>query len=273
MNEDLEPILLRAKEDVYTLLQGENFSNILGQGYDFSELRRYESSDDIRHISWINSAKLGEPYIKKMHEERELNVAVSLLIDGRTQINEKQKLMSEVLALLAYSAFYTNNQFEGSYFKGNSFLSFESTKNIESLENFVKEVSKLSPLGLALPYDSIQETLLKSLEKKSLLFVVGDFLDEIELSVLAQKHEVYAILIRDKWEEYPETSADVQLVNPITKSSINQSLSKKELAGYVEKLEAHDKKLFEHFNIHHIKHTKVYNSSEVLFKLEELFNQ
>jgi uncharacterized protein (DUF58 family) len=272
MTEHVETILLRAKEDVYTLLQGGNFSNILGQGYDFSELRRYESSDDIRHISWINSAKLGEPYIKKMHEERELNVAVSLLLDGRMQINEKQKLITQTLALLAYSALYSNNQFEGSYFKGNTFLSFESTKNIESLENIVKEVSRVSPLGMELKYETIQETLLQSLEKKSLLFIVGDFLDEIELSILAQKHEIYAILIRDKWEEYPKISADTQLFNPVSNRAINRNVSKKTLVNYVEKLKTHDKKLFEHFNAHHIKYTKIYNYGELLPKLEALFN-
>ena len=39
--DEFESIVLRAKDDVYTLLQGGNFSRVLGQGYDFSELREY----------------------------------------------------------------------------------------------------------------------------------------------------------------------------------------------------------------------------------------
>lgn len=63
-----ETIVLKAKDDVYTHLQGANLAKFLGQGYDFSELRAYESADDIRYISWINSAKSNELYVKKMHE-------------------------------------------------------------------------------------------------------------------------------------------------------------------------------------------------------------
>lgn len=54
--DEFQTIIFKAKEDVFTHLQGGNFSKLLGQGYDFSELRPYEASDDIRHISWVNSA-------------------------------------------------------------------------------------------------------------------------------------------------------------------------------------------------------------------------
>ena len=93
---NFKTLILKAKEDLYTLLQGSNFSKVLGQGYDFSELRPYEQGDDIRYVSWINSAKLGEPYIKKMHEERELLVHVALFIDGRTVIGNKRELFTYV---------------------------------------------------------------------------------------------------------------------------------------------------------------------------------
>ena len=271
MNEDFETLLLKAKEDVYTLLQGGNLSKVLGQGYDFSELRTYESTDDIRHISWINSAKLGEPYVKKMHEERELNVVVSLLVDGRMVIGEKQKTMSYILALLGYSALYSNNMFQSAFFEGNIYNASEASKNIEVLEKNLKELSRLNPLGLKLEYGSIQNTLLQSIEAKSLFFVVGDFLEEIDLSILAQKHEVYVIMLRERWEENPMVSPDAQLMNPLNNKVLSQTVSKKALTHYVQKLKEHDLKLYEHFNAHNIKYTKVYESSEVLQKLEQLF--
>ena len=273
MEQDFQTILLRAKEDVYALLQGGNFSKILGQGYDFSELRAYESSDDIRHISWINSAKLGEPYVKKMHEERELNVAVCMLVDGRMIIGKKQKTLSYVLALLGYSATFTNNRFHSSLFLGSKVKSFEASKNVESVEKSLKELSLVKPLGLKLDNKEVSLKLLKELEQRTLLFVVGDFLDMVDLSVLAQKHEVYAIVVRDRWEENPTLDADAELLNPVSNKTMSQMPSKKALRYYVTKLQEHDEKLERHFMTHNIKHVKVYEPNEVLEKLERLFYQ
>ena len=272
MNSDFETIVLRAKEDVYTLLQGGNLSRVLGQGYDFSELRTYESSDDIRHISWINSAKLGEPYVKKMHEERELNVVVSMLLNGRTIIGKKQELMVHILALLGYSALYTNNLFQSIFFMGEASQHFEPSKNVEALESVLTHFSTLQPLGKGLNLTRVQSELFKRVEHKSLLFLVGDFLEEIDLSILVQKHEVYVIIVRDKWEESPQVPADAELVNPLTNRAINRTASKKAIAHYVQKLKEHDAKLEAYLHAHQVKFCKVYRSEEVVEKIEGLLH-
>ena len=264
-------ITLKAKKDVYRLLQGGNFSKFLVQGYDFSELRSYNSSDDIRHISWINSAKFGEPYVKKMHEERELNVVVSLLIDGRMVIVEKQELMAQVFAVLSYSALYLNDLWQSCLFVGENFVQSESSKRVEEVEAMLKQLLEIKPLGLALDYTQIQERLLEKIEPKSLLFLVGDFLDEIDLSVLAQKHEVCVVIIRDRWEEMPTLSIDAQLLNPITNKSLSQTLSSSAIKHYQQKLEEHDQKLYAHFNEHNIRYVKIFSIKEIVESLERLF--
>jgi len=271
MSEPLESIVFKAKEDVYTLLQGGNFSKYLGVGYDFSELRAYESGDDIRHISWINSAKLGEPYVKKMHEERELNIAICTLVDGRTIIGNKQESMSYLLALLSYSSLYSNNLLQTSLCFGQEFKSFEPTKEIEQVDRVLKEFTQKEPLGLKPAYNTLEQRLLKSIEQKSLLFIVGDFLEQVDFSVLAQKHEVCAIVVRERWEENPTATANSELVNPITHRVLTQTLSKKAVAHYQQKLQEHDAELFDHFNSVGIKYVKVYERGEVLEKLERLF--
>jgi len=266
-----QAVFLRAKEDVYTHLQGGNFSKLLGQGYDFSELRSYSSGDDIRHISWINSAKSNELLVKKMHEERELLVHVALMFDGRTVIGQKRELMSYVFALLAYSAVHHNNLFEASISLGNGFDYFNAFKELEGIEPILDRVAHLETLGVASSYHDIQAKLLTLHEQKSLCFVVGDFLDEVDLSVLAQKHQVCLIMVRDRWEENPTVSNETQLMNPMTNRPISNNLSKKALRIYQEKLQEHDAKLYAHFNAYGIRYTKVYEMDEVLRKLERLF--
>jgi len=267
MNNKLQTILLKAKEDVYTHLSGGNISRILGQGYDFSELREYDVSDDIRHISWINSAKLGQPYVKKMHEERELNVAVCSLLDGRFLVGRKRELLEYVVAVLGYSSYESNDLFTAFTFVGSELKNYEPTKNLYSIEHVVEEISRIELLGKKRDDSQINRI---EMESKHLLFVIGDFLDFVDLSVLAQKHEVVVIIVRDVLEENPNASVNIQLINPQTNHLIHQLLSKKAILHYKAKLLEHDKKLFHHFNEHAVKYVKIYTENEVLWKLEQL---
>ena len=263
-----QAILLKAKEDVYSHLSGGNMSRILGQGYDFAELREYDSSDDVRHISWINSAKLGQPYVKKMYEERELNVAVCSLIDGRFLMGNKLELLQYVVAVLGYSAYEANDLFTAFTYTGNRVKNYEATKNLYSIEKVIEDIAKAELLTTKIDYKKVSTS---HLESNHLLFMVGDFLDLIDLSLLAQKHELVVIIIRDEIEENPLVSVDAQLINPQTNEPINQTLSKKAIAQYKVKLLEHDRFLMEHFHQHNISYVKICSSDEVIGKLEGLF--
>lgn len=263
-----QTILLKAKEDVYSHLSGGNMSRILGQGYDFAELREYDSADDVRHISWINSAKLGQPYVKKMHEERELNVAVCSLVDGRFLLGKKLELLQYVVAVLGYSAYEANDLFTALTYVGTKLKRYEATKNLYSIEKVVEVLSKVELLGQKTEYKNVTDV---GLESKQLLFMVGDFLDPVDLSLLAQQHEVVVIMIRDEAEENPLVSVDAQLVNPQSNESLSQTLSQKAVEHYKSKLLEHDERLMEHFHQHNIRYVKVFTRDEVMEKLEGLF--
>ena len=269
--ERLSTLIFRAKEEVFTHLQGGNLAKTLGQGYDFSELREYNIGDDIRHISWINSAKLGEPYVKKMQEERELRVAIAPLVDGRMVIGKKRELLTYILAVLGYSTLLSNNLLKPMLFLGSESEEHEPTKSVEVFEKVLTKLEAIKAVGLRLDNLQITKQLLERIEAKSLLILVGDFFEAIDLSVLAQKHELYVVIVRDQWEEYPKVSADEQLVNPLSGKFLKQSFSKKALEHYAQKLQEHDEKLFEHFTHHHISYVKIYDEEESFEKLEELF--
>ena len=268
MNKQLQTILLKAKEDVYSHLSGGNMSGILGQGYDFAELREYDTSDDIRHISWINSAKLGQPYVKKMHEEREVNVAVCSLVDGRFLLAKKKELLSYIVAVLGYSVYEANDLFTAFTFVGSELKSYEATKNIYTIEKVIEDIAEAELLGKKIEYSRVSDI---HLESKHLLFIVGDFLDAVELSILAQKHEVVVIMIRDEIEENPKASVDTQLIDPQTNQTFNKSLSRRAVEHYRVKLLEHDELLIKHFHQHNIAYVKVSENEELIAKLESLF--
>jgi len=107
MNKALKALQLKARHQVYTLLSGHNLSKLHGEGYDFAELREYQMGDDIRKINWTITAKLGKPYIKELHANRELSIVVCALMDASLYFgsgNAKQKKLCEVATILGYAA-------------------------------------------------------------------------------------------------------------------------------------------------------------------------
>ena len=198
---------IKARQQVYTLLSGNNLSKLHGEGYDFSELREYQPGDDVRKINWIITAKQGKPYIKELHANRELSIVITAMMGGSLYFGEgnaKQDILTEVATLLGYAAHQNGDLFTGiSYQKEHT--SFQApTKQLFHIETFSKNLYETDTLGSALHYNKAIKNLFTRIQKPSLIFVIGDFLQEVDLSLLAQKHEVIAIIIRDRAEEDPK---------------------------------------------------------------------
>lgn len=54
-----------------TRIPGQSRGRRHGTGVDFEDLRLYSQGDDVRHIDWNATARLGDTYIKRFREERE----------------------------------------------------------------------------------------------------------------------------------------------------------------------------------------------------------
>ena len=107
MNKKAKYIILKTKKEVFGSLSGNNISALKGEGFEFAELREYAFGDDVKKIDWKTTAKLGKPYVKIHHEERELNVVVSTLLSGSTFFGTsrvKKEYIIELMAILGYSA-------------------------------------------------------------------------------------------------------------------------------------------------------------------------
>lgn len=81
---------------------------------EFSEVRGYIEGDDVRTIDWNVTARMGDPYVKKHVEERELTVI--LMVDASASgnfgsVNKfKGETAVELCALLAFSAIKNNDR-------------------------------------------------------------------------------------------------------------------------------------------------------------------
>ena len=274
MNTALKALQLKARHQVYTLLSGHNLSNLHGEGYDFSELREYQMGDDIRKINWMITAKLGKPYIKELHANRELSVVVATLMDASLYFgsgNAKQAKLTEVATLLGYATQQQSDLFTGVCYTQTQTYMTPPTKQLYHIEEFSQTLFETSLLGTTLHTNRAIQDLFQRIHKSSLVFVLGDFLEEIDLSLLAQKHEVIAILIRDKEEASPKALGEVTLSNPKDNSKMETYFGKQNVKKYLAKLKEHDEKLIEHFSQHDIRYVKIYTGDEVVGKLLSLF--
>ena len=52
------------------LLHGDYRTLFRGFGLDLADLREYQYNDDVRHIDWNVTARMGHPFTKKFVEER-----------------------------------------------------------------------------------------------------------------------------------------------------------------------------------------------------------
>ena len=83
-------------------------STFKGQGLDFAELDEYSPGDDVRHIDWNATGRMGKPFVRRYHEERE--GTVMLVVNRGRQMHfgssqwRKADTAAEAAALLAVLA-------------------------------------------------------------------------------------------------------------------------------------------------------------------------
>ncbi|MEM8679249.1 MAG: DUF58 domain-containing protein, partial [Planctomycetota bacterium] len=101
-------IQVRTGRQVADVLAGQYESVFKGRGIEFDEVRPYTPGDDVRTIDWNVTARMGEPFIKKYVEERQLTLMLMADISSSQEFGSerrsKREAAAELCALLAFSA-------------------------------------------------------------------------------------------------------------------------------------------------------------------------
>ena len=107
-------IQLQTGRQVADVLAGVYVSVFKGRGVEFDEVRPYQPGDDVRTIDWNVTARVGEPYVKRYIEERQLTVLLivdlSASLDFGSAGRSKREAAVELSALLAFSAIYNDDK-------------------------------------------------------------------------------------------------------------------------------------------------------------------
>jgi len=269
----VKKILLRAKKQVFGEMLGNNASLFQGEGFEFSELREYLYGDDVRKIDWKTTAKLGKPFVRIYNEERELNVVTALMMGGSTYfgtVRPKSELMSELVALIGFSALKNGDIFTNIIFSDNLYSISKPTKKMFAIQDAVTKVNSFEMLGKESNYREFVNTLYKRIRKKSLLFIISDFVGDIDLSILSKKHDVVAVIVRDRFEEDPAELGYIRLLDMEQYQSFEGSVGKNELNKYKFFLQENDRILYQHLKRNGVRYSKIYTHDEVYLKLAKL---
>ena len=191
------------------LFAGEYHSAFKGSGMTFNEVRDYHPGDEIRKIDWNVTARFNSPFVKVFEEEREMTVM--LLVDTSaseffgTRVQLKKELITEICAVLSFSAIQNNDKI-GVIFFGNEVEKFIPPKKGKShILRIIRELISFEPqtqgtnIGEALRY------LTNAIKKKSTAFLLSDFIDdknyESALKVANKKHDLIGLRIYDRLQE------------------------------------------------------------------------
>lgn len=267
-------VLIRARRQIVNDRIGNNRSMFRGEGYDFSELREYTAGDDIRHIDWNITAKLQRPYVKVFHEERELNIVTVAMLGGSLLFGSgKSKLesLAEAVAVVGYSALGNNDLFSHYTFLEDTFDEVRASKKRFAIHSSVEQILSHPLIGKRADVTQMEKVLYSRLKRKSLIVVIGDFFEIPDLRLLARKHEVVALIVRDKEEEKPSLNGYATLQDPQTGQILEGNFSDRNAKTYHRKVVEHDVALFEKFRHDGIRAVKLYTHTPAQVTLRRLF--
>jgi len=270
MNKQTKKIILKTKKQVFGDMLGNNASLFHGEGFEFAELREYIYGDDIRKIDWKTTAKLGKPYVKVYREERELNVVISTMLNGSTffgTARQKSDYMAELVAILGFSAVRNSDLFTYLNYADKLYHHSKPSKKLFAVSKETEYAASFEPLGKKGDFVGWIDTLYNRVRKKSLLFLISDFVGDIDLRLLAKKHDLFVVIVRDRFEEDPSELGYLRLVDTENGNSYEGDINSGTISAYQRALRANDQKLYRQFKEHGIRHVKLFTDEDPMIKI------
>ena len=203
-------IEIRTKALSHQIFAGEYHSAFKGRGMAFSEVREYRYGDDVRNMDWNVTARLRSPYVKVFEEERELTVV--LLVDVSrsglfgTRQDNKRELLTEIAAVLSFSAILNNDKVGALFFSDRVEKFIPPAKGRSHLLHIIREMLELTPEGKGTDIGAALRYLTGAIKKKCTVFLLSDLLDadskgqpryEDALKVAAGRHDLSVIKVHD----------------------------------------------------------------------------
>lgn len=199
---------LKTRGMLNTAFSGQYRSVFKGRGMNFEEVREYQAGDEVRAIDWNVTARMGDAYIKKFTEEREL--IVMLLVDvsqsgefGSSDMS-KRELAAEVACLFAFSAIRNNDKVGLILFSNDVELFVPPAQGRGHALRIIREILFYEPKGKGTNIAAALEYANRVLHRRAVTFLLSDFQApdfSKALTITACRHDLIAMMVLDPREE------------------------------------------------------------------------
>lgn len=234
---------LRARRFVETAFAGQYHSVFKGRGMNFHEFRQYDFGDEVRSIDWNVTARMGEPFVRKYIEERELTVM--LLIDVSASgsygsVNaSKRELAAEVACLLAFCAIRNNDKVGLILFTDRVELYIAPRKGRTHILRLIREILYYEPEGRKTDLAQPLNFLNRVTTRRAVVFLLSDFQAvnyERPLTICSRRHDLIAIPIEDRGEHSLPDIGVVRVEDPESSSIYEIDFSDRRVRSEFSKL-------------------------------------
>ena len=192
---------------------------------EFDEVRPYQYGDEIRTIDWNVTARTGQPYVKRYVEERELTVM--LVVDASASENFgsvnrfKREVAAELTAVLSFAATTNNDKVGLLIFTDQVELYIPPRKGRRHVLRVIRELLAFEPKNRGTDIKMALETVNQLLKRRSIIFLVSDFLAEAEsyrqaLAITNKRHDLVAVDLHDPLEKGIKNVGLIALEDPET---------------------------------------------------------
>jgi len=242
---------IKTKQLVDGIISGNYHSIFKGQGIEFSEIRDYRAGDDIRTIDWKVTARFNHPYIKEFIEERDLQVYFVIDVSGSgsfgTNISKKEKAL-EIIASLMFAALKNNDGIGIFLITDNVEKFIPARKGRKHVLQLLNILTTFTPNSTKTYLKKPLEQVSKIIKRKSIVFVISDFIDNGEflkpLKILRKRHDVIALRIVDQREKEIPDVGMIELEDEETGEQILIDTSDEEFRNSYFKLVAENDSKF-----------------------------
>lgn len=188
MKENEEDILRKVRKiEIKTrglsndIFAGKYHSAFKGRGMAFSEVRDYRIGDDIRDIDWNVTARNRAPYIKVYEEERELTMMLLVDVSASrmfgTQGQLKKNLITEIAAVLAFSAAQNNDKIGCIFFSDRIEKYVPPKKGRQHVLRIISDLVDFTPAGTGTDINGALRFFTNVMKKRCTAFLLTDFMD------------------------------------------------------------------------------------------------
>ena len=266
----LKAIVLETKRKLFANRAGLHSSIFKGEGLEFFDLKEYNSSDSIRRINWKKSTK-NQIVANTFADDRELNIVLVLINSGSLEFGAKKQSAIKTLAALSAAAIESKESLSVLFFNDAEQKFLKPTKR-KSAIGIIYETAKTVKYQGGADFEKLNRELLNRVKRNSIIFLIGDFLQEVNLHPISKINEVYALIIRDRAEEDLKLLGELNILDLNSNIAKELTINKSSQKVYNQMMHEHDFRLFEHFKSCQILYSKIYSQDEAVNNIGKMLS-